>query len=385
MRLRHTQWCAFFAVFAFVHFVSPPFARAQAQFNCGSTGALGSLVVNTGQTVILNVPNDGIFHYTTITVSGALRFNRNPAFNPPVHLLSTGDLTINTGGSIQVNGTAGTPTTGGLGGPGGFDGGEAGIAGGNPGAGHGPGAGGPGTGAAVAGNAAYGGAPFSNQPTDGVLYGSPLLIPLVGGSGGGGDDNIGGGGGGGALLLCSPTRVIINGSIHGFGGSNASFGVGSGGAIRIVSPFVGGTGTVSVRGGGAAWAGEGRVRVDLIDRSGFTIAFEQPSVLSVGSFMSVFPSTTPRLDIVHVAGNDIPPGTPAPLAFTLPFNSQANQPIRVRATGFLGQVPIAVVVTPASGPRIVAETEIDMDVSNEATVNVDLPQNIVVRVHAWTR
>jgi hypothetical protein len=133
------------------------------------------------------------------------------------------------------------------------------------------------------------------------------------------------------------------------------------------------------------WGGNGRVRVDLIDRSGFTLNFQQPSVLSVGSFMSVFPSTVPRLDIVHVAGNNIPPGSPSPLVFTLPFNSPASQPITVRATGFVGQVPIAVVVTPASGPRIVAETEIDMDVSSEATVNVDLPQNVVVRIHAWTR
>jgi hypothetical protein len=140
-----------------------------------------------------------------------------------------------------------------------------------------------------------------------------------------------------------------------------------------------------VLGGGGGWGGAGRVRVDLIDRSGFTINFSQPNVLSVGSFMSVFPSTVPRLDVVHVAGNDIPAGTPSPLVFTLPFNSPASQPIRVRATGFQGQVPIAVVVTPASGNRIIAETEIDMDVSNEATVNVDLPQNVVVRIHAWTR
>ena len=137
--------------------------------------------------------------------------------------------------------------------------------------------------------------------------------------------------------------------------------------------------------GSAGWGGNGRVRVDLNESVGIHAQFPQPSVLSVGSFMSVFPTTIPQLDIVHVAGNDIPPGTPSPLVFTLPFNSPASQAIRVRATGFVGQVPIAVVVTPASGPRIVAETEIDMDVSNEATVNVDLPQNVVVRITAWTR
>ena len=166
-----------------------------------------------GSRVTLDVPDDGIFHFTTIAISGTLTFRRNPAFNPPVILLSTGDITINTGGRIRVNGSNGTSVTGGLGGPGGFDGGEAGVGGGNPGAGHGPGAGGPGTGTAVAGNAAYGGdPPFSNNATDGVVYGSPLLVPLAGGSGGGGDENLGGGGGGGALLVCSPTRIIVNGT-----------------------------------------------------------------------------------------------------------------------------------------------------------------------------
>jgi hypothetical protein len=343
--------------------------------------------VNSGQTVTLDVPNDGIFHYTTITVSGTLNFNRNAAFNPPVYLLATGDVIINSGGGVvRVNGAVGTTVAGGFGGPGGFDGGEAGVGGGNPGAGNGPGAGGPGTGAVAAGNAAYGAdPPFSNTATDGIPYGSPLLVPLAGGSGGGGDENAGGGGGGGALLLCSPTRVIVNGTVEAAGApTGRTQGGGSGGAIRIVSPFVGGNGTVSVP-GSAGWGGFGRVRIDLIDRSGFTINFPQPSVLSVGSFMSVFPSTVPRLDIVHVAGNDIPPGTPSPLVFTLPFNSPPSQSITVRATGFLGQVPIAVVVTPASGERIVVESEIDMDVSNEVTLNVDLPQNVVVRIHAWTR
>jgi hypothetical protein len=334
--------------------------------------------------VILDVPDDGIFHFTTVTISGTLDFRRNAAFNPPAILLATGDVVINPGGLVRVNGSSGTTTTGGFGGPGGFDGGEAGVGGGSPGAGHGPGAGGPGIGAAVGGNAAYGGDPLSNHPADGVPYGSPLLVPLAGGSGGGGDETFGGDGGGGALLVCSPTRVIVNGSVQAIGAGGRSSSTGSGGALRIVSPFVGGTGTVNVA-GGAGWGGHGRVRVDLIDRSGFTVGFSQPSALSVGSFMSVFPSTVPSLDIVQVAGNDIPPGTPSPLVFTLPFNSPPSQSITVRATGFLGQVPVAVVVTPASGERIVLETEIDMDVSNEATVNVDLPQNIVVRVHAWTR
>jgi hypothetical protein len=184
--------------------------------------------------------------------------------------------------------------------------------------------------------------------------------------------------------LCSPTRAIINGTVEATGGVIGSIANGSGGAVRILSPFVGGTGLVNVQGGGGL--ARGRIRVDLIDRTGLTVQFFPTESLSVGSFMAVFPSTVPQLDIVHVAGSDIPPGTPSPLVFTLPFNSSPSQPITVRATGFRGTLPIAVVVTPDSGDRIIVETEIDTDVAPaEATVNVDLPQNVVVRIHAWTR
>jgi len=373
-------WLGMFIGFAYV--LCPNLA--QAQFSCGSTGARGALVVAEGELLTLSIPDDGLFHFSTITVSGNVEFSRNPGFNPPVVLLSTGDITINPLGRINVNGLSGTSIAGGLGGPGGFDGGAPGIAAGTPGAGHGPGAGAPGIGDLVGGNAAYGGDPFSDFPTDGVPYGSSLLVPIVGGSGGGGDDGFGGGGGGGAILLCSPTRAIINGTVEALGGVTGSIANGSGGAVRILSPFVGGTGLVNVQGGGG-WA-HGRIRVDLIDRTGLTVQLFPTESLSVGSFMAVFPSTVPRLDIVHVAGSDIPPGTPSPLVFTLPFNSPPSQPITVRATGFRGTLPVVVVVTPDSGDRIIVETEIDTDVAPaEATVNVDLPQNVVVRIHAWTR
>jgi hypothetical protein len=102
--------------------------------------------------------------------------------------------------------------------------------------------------------------------------------------------------------------------------------------------------------------------------------------------MAVFPNTVPHLDIVRVAANDIPPGTASPLAFILPFNAPASQSITVRASGFSGVVPISVVVTPDSGNRIVVDAEINADVAPaETTVNVDLPQNVTVRIHAWTR
>jgi hypothetical protein len=366
-------------------------APTYAQLSCGSTGARGELNVPENETVTLDVPDNGIFHFTTVTVLGTLTFNRNTAFNPPAIILATGDVVVGPNGWIRANGVMGTPFTGGAGGPGGFDGGAPGIAGGDPGAGHGPGAGAPGIGELFGGNAGYGqpGQNTATQTTNGGVYGSPLLVPLVGGSGGGGNESasLGGGGGGGALLLCSPTSVTIGGVVDAMGGEGVGgTASGSGGAIRFLAPAVRGSGAVRVWGGGGGWGGHGRVRIDLIDRSGLALSIQPQSAASVGSLMTVFPSTVPRLDIVHVAGNNIAVGTASPLAFTLPFNAPATQSITVRATGFTGIVPISIAVTPDAGNRIIIDTQINADAAQpETTVTVDLPQNVTVRVHAWTR
>src|SRR5262249_13891913 len=114
----------------------------QAQpFNSGSTGAYGALNVTSNLT--LDLPADGIFNCTTITINGGatLRFNGNP-LTPPVYLLATGDVKIT--GAIDVSGTAATDHNPGAGGPGGFDGGYGGFGLGatsHGGDGQGPGAG----------------------------------------------------------------------------------------------------------------------------------------------------------------------------------------------------------------------------------------------------
>jgi hypothetical protein len=360
---------------------------ALAQFDSGSDGSDGPLVVPSGERVTLDIPDDGVFHFTTVTIEsggGTLQFNRNPRTNAPPILLAQGDIVIR--GTVRVNGVNGTTFVGGAGGPGGFDGGHPGIAGIAPGAGHGPGAGGAGIDDLQGGNAAYGGSPpFTDLPTDGVVYGSALLVPLVGGSGGGGDDTRGGGGGGGAILFSSSTQVVHDGSIQAIGGAGlGTVSHGSGGAIRIVTPFLSGAGNFNVIGGNGR-GGPGRIRLDLIDRTGLSANLAPPGT-SIGSFMTVFPSVIPRLDIVHVAGRDLPPGTPSPITITLPFGSPAPQEVRVRAQGFTGLVPISIVLTPDSGDRIVVDTEVDADgTPPEVSISADFPQNIATRVHAWTR
>jgi hypothetical protein len=97
---------------------------ALAQFDAGSNGSYGPLNITANTT--LDLPPDGVFHCTTINVSGSatLRFNRNP-LNTPVVLLAQGDVTI--AGVIDVSGADASGAIPGAGGPGGFDGGFGGF------------------------------------------------------------------------------------------------------------------------------------------------------------------------------------------------------------------------------------------------------------------
>lgn len=372
----------------------PTLALAQG-FSSGSTGADGALNVTSDTT--LNVPPNGIFNFTTINVASGvtLRFNRN-ALNTPVYLLATGDVTVT--GTINVDGGTGTsnPPVGGAGGPGGFDGGMPGFISIGPGAGYGPGAGKGGihstSGASIAGGGAYAGVSNSNSTNNGVAYGSPLLVPMLGGSGGGGSagsPGTGGGGGGGALLIASNTRIAISGSLNARGGAQVgSGGHGSGGAIRLLSPVVSGTGSLNVTGGSwATTAGDGRIRIDTIDRRDLRLSFIPLSAVNVGSFMAVFPNPTPRLDILNAAGTAIPEGAAEPVFIQLPFGSSPERTVTVQARNFSGVVPIRVVLTPDSGDLVVIDDQIDNTTVNPAqkTVNVTLPINVRTHVAVWTR
>ena len=392
-----------------------PLARG-ASFQSGSDGSYGPLDVTANTT--LDLPANGVFQCTTITVAqgATLTFNRNP-LNTPVYLLATGDVTIN--GSINLSGKASAGNfAGGVGGPGGFDGGPGGFSTVGQtlpgGAGLGPGAGKSGNGTQGSALAAGGGAYGSRtsiwlDSRDGVTYGTPLLIPLLGGSGGGGVDgskDAGGGGGGGAILIASSTIIRVNptGAIVSRGGAGAasnSGNGGSGGAIRLVAPRVYGTGALDVRGSGYCGLdcgnliGDGRVRIDSIfrfeptspsqDNIGFN--FRPLNVASVGSAMVVFPPNSPRLDILQAAGRAIPEGNNGPVFVELPFGSDTNQTVTVQARNFNKDLPIRVVITPAAGDPIVYDAQINNQAANPAQVivNVGLPLNTVVAVNAWTR
>ena len=390
-----------------------------ASFQSGSDGTYGPMTIAANTT--LDLPIDGVFHCTTITVAqgATLSFRRNP-LNTPVYLLATGDVAIN--GVVEVNGKP-TPGSfaGGLGGPGGFDGGGGGFSTVGQtlpgGAGLGPGAGKSGN--IFGGNPAAAGAGAYGTRTDlwldsrdGVTYGTPLLIPLLGGSGGGGVDGNkdgGGGGAGGAILIASSTIIRVNattGAVVSRGGLGTLVGGtpnngGSGGGIRLVAPRVYGTGTLDVRGSGynqlnaGSQSGAGRIRIDSIfrfeptspaqDNIGFS--FLPSAVTSVGSAMVVFPPNNPRLDILQAAGKAIAEGNNGPVFVELPFGSDTNQTVTVQARNFNKDVLIRVVLTPAAGDPITYDSHIDNQASNPAqvVVNVGIPINTVVAVNAWTR
>jgi hypothetical protein len=373
-----------------------PWATLAQGFNSGSTGADGALNVTANTTV--DLPPSGILNYTTINVAAGvtLRFNRN-ALNTPVYLLATGDVTI--AGTINVSGNNGTssPPVGGAGGPGGFDGGMPGFISVGPGAGYGPGAGRGGgawpSGAANAGSASYAGsATGQNSTNHGAPYGSPLLVPVLGGSGGGGatgSPGVGGGGGGGAILIASNTRIIHTGAIQAEGGASVSGGgSGSGGAIRLVAPEVSGTGNLSVNGG--SWGttgGHGRIRVDTIDRRNLRYDFTPLAAANVGSYMAVFPTPIPQLDITQAAGTAIAEGNPGPVTIQLPFGSDPNRTVTVQARNFGKVVPIQVVLTPDSGLPVSYDAAIDNTAAGAAVTNVPVvvPVNVRVNVGVWTR
>lgn len=390
------------------------------EFSSGSTGADGPLDV-TPATPRLDVPANGVFNFTTINVrAGAtLRFNRN-SLNTPVYLLATGDVEVEANGTIDVSGGLGTTTTAGEGGPGGFDGAKPPPLLEEPGRGQGPGGG---LGLVVDSQfdknpGAYSsqGRRFQGLPDRmGVVYGSPLLVPLVGGSGGGAvrdpvtSEVFGGGGGGGAILMASSTQVTIDGRVLARGGAFLIrirpgqalaffWNPGSGGAIRLVAPSVKGRGFLDVGGGpwhdagvesALSYGGNGRIRIDAIYKDDIAFIYGGDKALggsfvSSGRFLSVFPPNLPTVRVATVGGVAI---AQDPVDVTLPFPSSPDQPIRIDGTNVFGVATLALVLIPESGEPIPYSVSVDGGATHSftTTINATFPINMPTRILAWLR
>lgn len=332
------------------------------------------------------LPDDGVINATTVTVdSGAtLTFRRN-ARNTPVVLLASGDIRVD--GTIDVSGSENVGAVGGLGGPGGFDGGDAGVGTNPPGNGRGPGGGVPPTTGSCRGYGGYGGHTVQTRSDHGRIYGTQLLIPLVGGSGGSGASaalGYGGGGGGGAIILASRARIQIDGAVTSRGArSNDRYGCGegSGGAIRLLSPVVTGSGNVDVR--PFRFGVPGRIRVDTLDpRAAQTLTFRgTSSALTISSFMELEPMNVPSLRITSVAGQTIMPSMPSQVL--LPGTASPSQTVVVQADNFTGMETLEVVVTPVNGAASTFTQSFSGGASTSVNVSVTLPPNVLCHIDAY--
>ena len=374
-----------------------PALAQNINFDSGSTGALGDVVITNDTTIVL--PPDGILHYKSFTLQGgaAVSFVKN-AHNTPVYLLSQGDVVLE--GRIYVSGGGSAGQFGpGLGGPGGFDGGRRGAGLMPPGDGQGPGGGRAGT-ENGAGQPDSAGAGVFLQPwgagstNSGAVYGNAALIPLIGGSGGGGTSNAGGGGGGGAILIASNTRISMpdNGnhvidSTGGEWGTSGAWNGGSGGAIKLVAPRLAVTRLLVQNRNGTA--SPGRVRLDAVDYAGSNFGYVNPAqALSYGSMLATgLEANQPKLELVSVAGQPLPTNSVANGFILLPSGSAGDQPVVIRARNFGTQVPVSVVVAPDNGATVTVPAVINNTTQNpaSASVTVPIPANSPVKINVWTR
>lgn len=373
-------------------------------FNSGSTGADGAFSPTVSQEVVL--PPSGVFNFTNVNIPAGvtITFKKNAA-NTPVVMLASGDFAIS--GTLDVsgkasanvgaagNGSIGDDGTPGAGGPSGFGGGRGGQTGSQKGgAGLGPGSGGGGAlwygapwarsfflgggagGFGTAGGAAWVFGTYHSFGAGGAVYGSNLLLPLIGGSGGGGGTGGlslpggGGGGGGGAVLIAASGTINVTGSVLANGGASGAAsgsgtggtgGGGSGGSIRLVATTVSGNGTIAANGGtagasaesngsgGAGGVGRIRIEAETLSRTAASVP-----VASVDAPGQIFVAGLPTLSITSVAGV-APPANPTGNAdITLPVSTSNPVTVEFRTTNVpVGNI-VKLTVTPAYGDRAVA-------------------------------
>ncbi len=351
---------------------------AEAVFTSGSTGADGAF--NPTANTVLQVPESGIFNFTTVNIPAGVTvtFQKNSA-NTPVTILATGDVMVN--GTINLDGTAGSGSANGWGGPGGYDGGIGGAPSKSGYAGQGPGAGGGGGSNGVSasgsgGGGGYGAIGGTGSATNGfsartgVAYGNERILPLIGGSGGGGGGGIssssgfGGGGGGGAILIASSGSITNNNYINVKGGAGGSGslanyiygGGGSGGSIRLIANTITNSGQINATGGsggntGGTYAGgaggKGRIRLEAFTLNAGTT--NPPYVYGVPS--DVVPVNTPTLSVLSIGGISAPAapkGTYAEPDVQLPSNITNPVSVEVAATN----IPAGTIVTVSSVPQV---------------------------------
>lgn len=332
-----------------------------AQFSSGSDGSDGALtfpanagtVVFNPATLNLDQDGDGVYHFTTVTVPTGTTVRLSADVlgeGKPVIWLASGLVTIE--GTIDLNGQTGAGPTEtrvpSVAGAGGFNGGVGATTGNalpaEPGSG-------PGGGGVQASRSGGGGSfllsgrirPINCAPA-GATYGNRFLLPLIGGSGGGGgapattaSGGGGGGAGGGALLVASSAGITLNGTISARGGDGGSRGGGgSGGAIRLMAPEIGGTGSVDVTGGATpntndCFGADGVVRLEARRVTLSTIT--PPSAVFRSRPGPIFlPANAPKVRITQIGSTSVSTVSPTGSLYTPDATINESGPVSLTIT-----------------------------------------------------
>jgi len=346
-----------------------------------------------GTLITIPLPPSGVLVFNSFTTqhiggpgcctfSSFVRFTRNAA-NTPVTILVKGDVLIDVNTDLGVpgdpatSGSNGINGLGGLGGPGGFRGGDGAYQFTNlaadGGAGFGPGGGTPGTGSTAT-------AP-QTQGQNATFVGIPELLPLVGGSGGGGGASStnavgcsagGAGGGGGALLIAANGTITVNGTISGDGGTpgfpangNCSTigGTGSGGAVRLVTNQLTGTGLILARAGSRCPncgddrpGSRGIIRLEAFTNTLAGDRTDPPASRALAPGPLTSPITT-AVAITRINGQTVPTPPQGVFGVTdLVLPTPGTVPIDIRTTGVPGGTTVQVTVKPRVGGAAVSQS-----------------------------
>jgi hypothetical protein len=285
-----------------------PAANIEVDLSQAVTGTWNTPSSNPGKGIY--DPNKWaiVFKYSSVNIPAGVTvtFKNHPS-NPPVVWLVQGS--VNIAGTVSVNGKPGVSDVNEIypveGGPGGFRGGAYGPAG-------------QGAGLGIGGHSGHG--DFRNS------YGNPQLLPLIGGSGGQGDSGNGGwsgSGGGGAILIACPGDLQLDGTLSARAGNG--YYLGSGGAVRLVSTAVRGSGSIDA---GFYVAGRIRIEANTLDSTILT----SPSTIAVppGITPPIFQAdNAPTVRIVAVDGLPSPAEPTAPLLTSADIGIEKNTPVTI--------------------------------------------------------
>ena len=217
-------------------------------------------------------------------------------------------------------------------------------------------------------------------------YGNSQILPLIGGSGGGGvisgAGTFPGGGGGGAILIAATTSIDLSGSILANGSSWAS-----GGAVRLLTEQLNGTGVIKVE--GSEGADFGRIRLEANSFSGGLVTNPSTIIVLPDNPPLIWPPVdSPTVKIISIEGQSVPEDPRAeivPNADIQQLNSDLSEVI-LQTTNLL----ITSTVTVRVIPKFADSFSVDaIYVSGDESVStwsamVSLPQNdfAVIQAHA---